>query len=61
MVMKVRITQVRSAIGRKSYQQRILKALGIRRMHHTVVHEDSPTVMGMVKKITHLLKVEKAN
>lgn len=61
MVMKVRIIQVRSAIGRQSYQQKILKALGIRRMHHTVVHEDSPTIMGMVKKITHLLKVEKAN
>ncbi|MBD3168259.1 MAG: 50S ribosomal protein L30 [candidate division Zixibacteria bacterium] len=56
--MKVRITQIRSAIGRQENQKRVLRALGIRKMHQTVVHEDSPTIMGMVNKIKHLLKVE---
>ena len=56
--MKVRITQIRSAIGRQEYQKKILKALGIRKMHQTVVHENSPTIMGMVNKINHLVKVE---
>ncbi len=59
--MKVKITQVRSAIGRIENQKRVLKALGIRRMHHTVVHEDSHTIMGMINKVKHLVKVEKVS
>lgn len=55
---KLRVTQVRSAIGYNRRQRVILRGLGIRRMHHTVEMEDTPSVRGMIRKIPHLLKVE---
>jgi len=55
---KLRVTQVRSAIGYNRRQRVILRGLGIRRMHHTVELEDTPSVRGMIRKIPHLLKVE---
>ncbi|MDD9802077.1 MAG: 50S ribosomal protein L30 [Deltaproteobacteria bacterium] len=55
---KLRVTQVRSAIGYNRRQRVILRGLGIRRMHHTVEIEDTPSVRGMIRKIPHLLKVE---
>ncbi len=57
--MKIKITQIRSTIGRIENQGRVLKALGIHRMHQSVVHEDSPVIMGMVNKVRHLIKLEK--
>ena len=47
---KIRITQVRSGIGRPLRQKRTLQALGIRRMHHTVEKEATPQILGMVAK-----------
>jgi large subunit ribosomal protein L30 len=55
---KLKITQVRSAVGRNVKQKRTLKALGIRRMNHSVVHVGSPQIMGMIKKVEHLVTVE---
>jgi large subunit ribosomal protein L30 len=57
---KLRITQIHSAIDRRFDQKRTLRALGIRRLHQTVLHDDSPAVRGMVAKISHLLRVEQA-
>jgi large subunit ribosomal protein L30 len=54
---KIEIRQVRSAIGRHWRQKRTLQALGVRRMHRPVVHEDTPQIRGMVKKVIHLLQV----
>ena len=54
---KLRIQQVRSAIGRKQDQKNTLTALGIRKMGQVVVHDDTPQIRGMIKKITHLLTV----
>ncbi len=56
---KLRITQKRSAIGRHFTQKRTARALGIRRLHQTVEHEDTPSIRGMVNKISHLLEVER--
>lgn len=56
--MKLQITQVRSSIGRRHDQLATLRALGIRKMHQTVVHNDTPQIRGMVTKLRHLLKVE---
>lgn len=56
--MKLKITQIRSAIGRKKDQKETMKALGIRRLHQTVVHEDSPQIRGMIGKVRHLVHVE---
>jgi large subunit ribosomal protein L30 len=57
---KIKITQVRSAIKRPESQKRTLVALGLNKLHRTREVEESPSVMGMIKKVEHLLKVEKA-
>ena len=54
----LRITQVRSGIGLARDQRRTVRALGIKRMHDTVVQADTPTVRGMIFKVKHLVKVE---
>jgi large subunit ribosomal protein L30 len=58
MMKKVRITQIKSGIGRPIDQKRTLEALGIKRMHHTVEKELTPQVEGMINKVQHLLKIE---
>jgi len=55
---KIRITLIRSTIGKKPKQRATVRALGLRRMHQTVEHMESPTIMGMVDKVRHLVKVE---
>ena len=55
--MKLSITQRRSAIGRSRKQQDTIRALGIRRLQQTVVHDDSPQVRGMIAKVSHLVEV----
>jgi large subunit ribosomal protein L30 len=55
---KVRITQIRSAIKRQKKQKLTLEALGIRRLHHTVEHEGTPQILGMVNVVSHLVTVE---
>jgi len=55
---KLKITQVRSAIGRNIKQKRTIEALGIKRLNGSVVHEDKPEVRGMIDKVVHLVKVE---
>jgi large subunit ribosomal protein L30 len=58
---KLKIRQVKSTIHRSGAQKKTIRALGIRRMHQTVVHEDNPCIRGMVKKVQHLLEVEEVN
>jgi large subunit ribosomal protein L30 len=53
-----RITLVRSPIGYPERQKRTVRTLGLRRMHQTVEHVDSPSLRGMIAKIPHLLEVE---
>ncbi len=55
---RLRITQVRSAISRVKKQKLTLRALGIRRMNHTVEHVGTPQIRGMLHKISHLVRVE---
>ena len=54
----LRVTLVRSSIGYTKDQKATVKALGLRRMHQTVEHKDSPALRGMLNKIIHLLKIE---
>ncbi|MDA0231956.1 MAG: 50S ribosomal protein L30 [Chloroflexi bacterium] len=54
---KLRITQLKSAIGTQPRQRATLKALGLRRIRHQVVQEDSPVIVGMLKKVSHLVEV----
>jgi large subunit ribosomal protein L30 len=55
---KIRITQVSSGIGRPLRQKRTLEALGLKRIRHTVEHEATPQILGMVAKVQHLVTVE---
>jgi|TARA_B110000467_G_C18335558_1_gene497292 large subunit ribosomal protein L30 len=56
---KIKIKQVRSQIGRPESQKRTMAALGFRKMNQVVEHEATPQILGMVKKVEHLLEVEK--
>jgi len=55
---KIKITQIRSGIGRPLRQKRTLLALGIKKLHHSVEKEATPQILGMVVKVHHLVKVE---
>ena len=55
---KIRVTQVRSKIGRPERQKKTLAALGLRKMNQSVVHELTPQIKGMVNAVGHLVKVE---
>jgi large subunit ribosomal protein L30 len=57
---QLRITWIRSCIGRPEYQRRVIKSLGLHRLHHSVIHSDTPTIRGMVQKVVHLITVEVA-
>ncbi len=59
-VKRVRVRQVRSAIGYDRRQRATLRGLGLRRMHQTVELEDTPAVRGMIHKVSHLVVVEEA-
>lgn len=56
---KIKITQVKSKIGSTVRQKKTLEALGLRKLNSTVEVEATPQIMGMVNKVSHLLKVEK--
>ena len=56
---KVKITQVRSTIKRPENQKRTIKALGLGKMNRTVVVEATPQIEGMIRKVSHLVSVEK--
>jgi len=55
---KIRVKQVRSQIRRPQDQKRTLIALGLRKMNQVVEHDATPTILGMVNKVKHLLSVE---
>jgi large subunit ribosomal protein L30 len=55
---KLKITQVRSTIGRPEKHRRVITALGLRHHQATVVHNDSPAIRGMIHKVRHLVTVE---
>ncbi len=60
MAGKVKVTLVRSTIGRLPAHKACVSGLGIRRMHHTVVVEDTPCNRGMINAVSYMLKVEEA-
>ena len=55
---EIKITWKRSCIGRKQNQRRIIEALGLKRLSHSVVRHDTPTIRGMVNAVQHLVEVE---
>ncbi len=57
---KVIITQIKSGIDRPAVQKRTLKALGLRKLNHSVEKEATPQIMGMIRSVSHLVSVAKA-
>ena len=57
---QIKIKQIKSRINCPAVQKRTLDALGLKKMNHVVVHEDNPSVMGMVNTVRHLVEVTNA-
>jgi large subunit ribosomal protein L30 len=57
---KIKITKTRSAINRTKTQKLTLKALGLKKIGQTVEHDATPNILGMVRKVNHLVSVEEA-
>ena len=57
-VNQIKITQVRSTIGSKEAQKRTVEALGLKRIRHAVVKNDTPQIRGMIFKVKHLVAVD---
>lgn len=55
---KLKIKQVKSAIGRNEKQKKTIKALGLKRIRDVVEQEDRPEIRGMIQKVQHLVEVE---
>jgi len=58
MSKTVKITQMKSSIGRKPTHRATLRGLGLRRIRHTVELEDTPSVRGMINLVSYMIKVE---
>jgi large subunit ribosomal protein L30 len=58
---KIKITQVKSVIDRSERQKKTMEALGLRKLNNTVELEATPQILGMVRKVNHLVKVEELN
>lgn len=58
---RLRITWTKSAIGYAKDQKATIRALGLKRLHHTVEHEDNRVIRGMARKVHHLVTVEELN
>jgi large subunit ribosomal protein L30 len=55
---KLKIIQTRSVIGRIENQKRTIEALGLGRPNNQVIHNDTPQIRGMIRKVSHLVRVE---
>ena len=57
---KIKITQIKSRINCPAVQKRTLDALGLKKLHHSVVKEDTPAILGMINRVHHLVEVTNA-
>jgi len=60
MMAKIKVTWERSSINQKIDQKRTIRALGLKKLGQTVIHDDNRTIHGMVMKVRHLVTVEEA-
>jgi large subunit ribosomal protein L30 len=58
MMAKIKVTKTKSAINRTKNQKKILESLGLRKIGQVVEHDASPSIIGMVNKVKHLVSVE---
>ena len=55
---QIKVTQTKSIIGRRSDHRRTVRALGLKRINHSVIHDDSPQIRGMIHQVRHMVEVE---
>jgi large subunit ribosomal protein L30 len=55
---QIRVTQTKSVIGSKENHKRTVRALGLKRIRDSRVHEDTPQIRGMINKVSHLVSFE---
>lgn len=58
MAQQIKVTLKKSGIGRKAYFTKVLKGLGLTRLHKTVELPDTPEIRGMINKVSHMVSVE---
>lgn len=58
MANKLRVTYVKSSIGYNQTQKGTIRALGLRKLHQSVEHDDNPVIRGMIHKVSHLVTYE---
>ena len=58
MVKKIKLTQIRSGIGARTNQKACLRGLGLRKINSFSVLENTPAVRGMIRKVSHLVRIE---
>jgi large subunit ribosomal protein L30 len=56
---QIKVTQLKGLIGQKEKLKRTVEALGLKRINHSVVHDDNDVIRGMIFKVKHLVSVEK--
>ena len=57
---KIKVTKVKSAIDRTKRQKLTLLALGLKKVGQTIEHENTPNILGMIRKVNHLVSVEES-
>lgn len=55
---KLKITQVRGLVNTNQNQRRVMQSLGLRKIRHSVEHQDNPAIRGQIRKVAHLVQVE---
>lgn len=61
MGQKLKIQQVKSVIGKLTNQKRTIKALGLKKIGSSRIHDDTPVIRGMINTVKHLVQVEKVS
>ncbi len=61
MALKLKVTQVKSGVGKSDQQNRTLQGLGLRGPHKSVILQDTVAIRGMIRKVSHLVTVESAD
>lgn len=61
MAIKIKVTQLKSGIGRSDSQKKTLEGLGLRGPQRSVILQDTPSIRGMIRKVSHLVTVEAAD
>jgi large subunit ribosomal protein L30 len=56
-VKKIKITLIKSLAGKKERHRRTIKALGLKKMHSSVIKEDNPQIRGMIDRVSYMVKV----